>query len=74
MNVRNLRFSRSVLPGDSSPMPDSVPMDQLQCFPEPFTPAKGFSCRRTLNPCLSATVLIRDISRRLWSIAMLACS
>ena len=37
--IRNIRFSLSVFPGDISPMPDSVPTDQLQCFPDPLTPA-----------------------------------
>ena len=55
-------------------MPDSVPRDQLQCFPDPLMPAKGFSWRSTLNPCLSAVVFIRAMSSRLWSMARLACS
>ena len=30
--------------------PLSVPRDQLLCLPEPFTPAKGFSCSRQVSP------------------------
>ena len=74
MKHRNLRFSLSVFPGDISPMPLSVPRDQLQCFPDPFMPAKGFSCRSTSKPCLSATDFMTDMSRRLWSMARFAAS
>ena len=31
----------------------SVEMDQLLCFPEPFTPSNGFSCSRQVKPCFS---------------------
>ena len=73
VNVRNLRFSISVFPGERSPMLE-VPMDQLQCFPDPLMPAKGFSWSRTLNPCFSATVFMTAMSSRLWSMARFACS
>ena len=48
--VTKRRFSSGVLPGVRRPTPVSVPSDQLQCLPEPLTPAKGFSCNSTLNP------------------------
>ena len=61
-------------------MPDSVPIDQLLCLPEPLMPAKGFSCRITLNPCLSATVFLHKpalcigniLGSDLFNIAMLS--
>ena len=39
----NCTFSCGVLPGSNMFFPVSVTIDQLLCFPEPFTPAKGFS-------------------------------
>ena len=29
--------------------------DRLLCFPKPLVPAKGFSCRRAMRPCLVTT-------------------
>ncbi len=52
-NTMNCRFSIGVSPG-SSRFSCLVPMDQLLCLPEPFTPLKGFSCCRQTRPCLSA--------------------
>jgi len=41
--VMNCKFSFAVFPGVNNPIPVFVPSDQLLCFPEPFTPANGFS-------------------------------
>ena len=43
---RNCRFSLGLSPGSSRFAPESVPIDQLLCLPEPLTPANGFSWRR----------------------------
>ena len=43
---RNWMFSCGVSPGSNKLIPSSVVSDQLSCFPEPFTPANGFSCKR----------------------------
>ena len=40
---RNWMFSCGVSPGSSKLIPSSVVIDQLLCFPDPFTPANGFS-------------------------------
>ena len=42
-NVMKRRLSSRSLPGENRLMPVSVPIDQLQCLPEPFTPMNGFS-------------------------------
>ena len=55
-----------MLPGLSRFLPVSVPIDQLSCLPEPFTPANGFSWRRHTNPCLSATFFMAAIGT--WSL------
>ena len=47
---RNWRFSWGVSPGSSRFTPVSVPIDQLLCLPDPFTPANGFSCIRQTSP------------------------
>ena len=47
---RNCRFLPGVSPGFSRFWPESVPIDQLLCLPEPLTPANGFSCRRQTSP------------------------
>lgn len=52
---RNRLFSCGFLPGSRRLMPVSVIIDQLLCLPEPFTPAKGFSCSRHSKLCLLAT-------------------
>ena len=72
--VMNCRLSFGVLPGESKLTPVSVPKDQLQCFPEPLTPLKGFSCKRARKQCLRHTRLMVDIKSRLWSFAKLASS
>ena len=51
-----------------------VPRDQLLCLPLPFTPLKGFSCRRTRNPWFLAILRIRDMISMLWSLARLHSS
>ena len=45
--VMKRRLSSRFLPGEKRLTPLSVPIDQLQCLPEPFTPLKGFSCSST---------------------------
>jgi hypothetical protein len=61
---RKFRFSAGVSPGSIRLFPVSVPIDQLLCLPEPFTPANGFSCRRQTRPYLRAT---------LWSTCIVSC-
>ena len=46
-------------PGLNRFSPVLVDMDQLLCFPEPLTPAKGFSCSRQDKSCRRATSLTR---------------
>ena len=60
------------LPGANRGTPVSVPSDQLLCFPEPLTPAKGFSWKSTTKPCLRAMEFIRFITIWFWSFARLA--
>ena len=64
----------SSLPGPWSSTPVSVASDQLLCFPEPFTPSKGFSWSRQRKPCFLATLFINDIMSMLWSMARLVSS
>ncbi|CCX52925.1 uncharacterized protein BN689_00943 [Alistipes sp. CAG:514] len=66
--VTNCRLPLASLPGARSIVPVSVPSDQLLCFPEPLTPAKGFSWRRTTKPCLRAILFIRFITSWFWSL------
>ena len=40
---KNCKLLIGVFPGDNKFIPVSVANDQLLCFPEPFTPIKGFS-------------------------------
>ncbi len=47
---RKFVLSAGVSPGSIRLWPVSVPIDQLLCLPEPFTPAKGFSWRRQTSP------------------------
>ena len=68
-NVINCKLASGVLPGENNCTPVSVPRLQLLCFPEPFTPLKGFSCSRTRKLCLRATSSINSINSRLWSFA-----
>ena len=68
-NSKNCAVSYGVSPGDSRFTPVSVAMEQLLCFPEPFTPAKGFSCSRHTRPCFEATFCIISIVSWLWSAA-----
>jgi hypothetical protein len=49
-----------VSPGPSRLLPNSSDSDQLLCFPDPFTPANGFSCIRQASPYFGAT--LRSIS------------
>lgn len=59
------------LPGASRFMPVSVESDQLLCFPEPLSPAKGFSCSRHTMPWRSEVFFIISITSWLWSVAVL---
>ena len=45
----------------------SVPIDQLLCLPDPFTPANGFSCSRQTSPYLRAMRCITCIVSCWWS-------
>ena len=54
-----------VFPGLNKLIPLLVAKDQLLCFPEPLIPAKGFSCNKTLNWCLSAIRFIISINKAL---------
>ena len=69
---KNCRFSCGRFPGSRRFCPSSVVSDQLLCFPEPFTPAKGFSCSRHTSPCWFATLFNVCIIIWLWSAATLA--
>ena len=71
---RNWIFSLGVSPGSRRLTPLSVARDQLLCFPEPFTPAKGFSWRRQVRPWRPATFFMVSITSWLWSTAILAVS
>ena len=70
--ARNCAFSCGVSPGASRFVPESVVRDQLLCLPEPFRPAKGFSCRRQTRPWREATLRMTSIVSWLWSVAMFA--
>ena len=69
---RNWILSWGVLPGSSKFTPVSVVRDQLLCFPEPFTPAKGFSWSRHFIPCCEATRFKVCITIWLWSTSTFA--
>ena len=71
---RNCMFSWGVSPGFSMFVPSSAVKDQLLCFPEPFTPAKGFSWSRHAMPWWAATRFKVSITIWLWSVATLASS
>ena len=47
---RKLVFSAGVSPGSIRLWPSFVPIDQLLCLPDPFTPANGFSWSRQTRP------------------------
>ena len=64
---RKLMLSAGVSPGSSRLLPESVPIDQLLCLPEPLTPAKGFSCSRQTRPYLRATVCMICMVSCWWS-------
>ena len=66
---RNCTFSWGVSPGFSILMPSSVVRDQLLCFPDPLTPAKGFSWSRQVRPWRSATFFKVSMIIWLWSTA-----
>ena len=70
-NSKNCAFWLGVLPGAKRFSPESVDKDQLSCLPEPFTPAKGFSCSRQTRPCRSATFFMISIVSWFWSQAVL---
>src|SRR4051812_47984743 len=61
---RKLMLSAGVSPGSIRLWPVFVPIDQLLCLPDPFTPANGFSCRRQTRPYLRATR---------WSTCIVSC-
>jgi hypothetical protein len=61
---RKLMFFDGVSPGSIRFRPVSVPIDQLLCLPEPFTPANGFSWSRHTRPYLRATF---------WSSCIVSC-
>ena len=71
---RNCTFSCGLSPGFIRLMPSSVVRDQLLCFPEPFTPEKGFSWRRHSRPCREATFFRLSITSWLWSREIFASS
>jgi len=52
----------------------SVPIEKLQCLPEPFTPAKGFSWSRQAIPNRGAIRCSVIIVSCWWSAATLAFS
>ncbi len=62
------------LPASPWVPPVSVPILQLLCLPEPFTPLNGFSCSSTRKWCRRATFFITDINSTLWSLAKLISS
>ena len=64
---RKFMFSPGVSPGSIRLWPVSVPIDQLLCLPEPFTPANGFSCSRQTRPYLRAMLCISCIVSCWWS-------
>ena len=64
---RKLMFSAGLSPGSSRFPPASVPIDQLLCLPEPFTPANGFSCSRQTSPYLRATLIMSCMVSCWWS-------
>ena len=64
-NVKNCKLLIGVFPGANRLTPVSVLKLQLLCLPEPFTPAKGFSCISTLKLWRSATFCITSISNEL---------
>ena len=72
--VTNCKFPWGVFAGAIKGTPIFVPNDQLLCFPEPFTPLKGFSCNKTRKPWRRATLLINSIITWLWSFAKLHSS
>ena len=72
--VKNWRFDFGFLPGAKRFTPVLVLKDQLLCFPEPLTPANGFSCNNTRKLCLRAIFSMRSINKRLWSLAKLHSS
>jgi hypothetical protein len=47
--VRKSKLELGSDPGDNRLTPVFVINDQLLCFPDPFIPAKGFSCNSTLK-------------------------
>ena len=71
-NRRNCLLSYGVLPGLNKFFPVLVTKDQLSCFPEPFTPANGFSWRRHSKLWRRATFFIVSITNWLWSVAIFA--
>ena len=72
--TRNCMLSWGLAPGDSRLFPSSSLIDQFRCLPDPFTPAKGFSCSRHASPNLGAIRRKVSITIIWWSVATLAFS
>ncbi len=64
---RNFALSCGVCPGVNQFRPSVPTMDQLLCFPEPLTPANGFSCRRHAKPNFAAASWRVCMMSMLWS-------
>jgi len=72
--TKNWTLSCGDWPGLSRLLPKLSDNDQLQCFPEPLIPAKGFSWRSAASLCFWATRFNVSIIKWLWSTAILASS
>ena len=68
-NKMNCAFEAGVFPGSKRFSPSLVDIDQLLCFPLPFTPSKGFSCKRHTRPWRRAVFFITSIVSWFWSTA-----
>ncbi len=64
-------FLAGLEPGSNKFIPVFVITDQLSCLPEPFTPAKGFSCNKQRKPCFLAISCISCINKWLLSVVIL---
>jgi hypothetical protein len=59
--TRNCMLSCGFAPGLSRLCPSSSLIDQFRCFPDPLTPANGFSCIRHESPYFGAVRRIVSI-------------
>ena len=73
-NTRNCALSWGVSPGSSRLPTSALPSDQLRCLPEPFSPAKGFSCVMQTSPYFFATRSSMMTTICWWSVATFAVS